>query len=131
MSNDQHYSRPIASAYNLGEYAVDKHRFTKKKVLLIGEAAILSTKNGRMCLLNSLSLLIRICQNIVISLPPGSSELLNLCKEVINTIKHEQVIVFADEPCNVKEYDAILCIGSTACPELPWTVINSNGWFTE
>jgi len=108
--------------------AEDRHRFLEKRVLVTGEPEILATNNGRMCLLCSLRLLIRICPNIVVSLPAECTDLLETCRTTIDPLTFGRNIVYLDHPNDLTEYDAILSIGVTACSGLPWTVINSQGW---
>jgi len=128
MNNDLQHSRPLATVARLGALAEDHHRFIDKRVLLLGEAPILATANGRMCLISSLRLLVRICRNITILLPSGFDDLSKECQEVAEHINYDQKITFQEVLCDLKVYDAILCVGATVNPALPWTVINSNGW---
>lgn len=128
MEDDIRFSRPLATAERLGGFAQDRHRFLEKRVLVTGESEILATNNGRACLLSSLRLLIRICPNIVVSLPTGCIDSLEACHTIIDPLTFGGSIVYLDHPGDLAEYDAILCIGVKSCPDLPWTVINSQGW---
>lgn len=129
MQDALDYSRPIAAATRLGDNALDRHRFTDKQVLLTGEPNILLSANGRRCLFDSLRLLIRICKNVTVSLPESCSSLLSACRSISEHISFGSscIILTTDQP-NFRKYDAILCIGTALRSELPWTVINSNGW---
>lgn len=128
MNNDLTFSRPLATAMRLGEDALDKHRFLDKKILLTGETEILSTENGKNCFIGSMLLLFRICRNLSILLPAGCEDLLNKSKLILNEKKYPSNIQFVEEKIEFKDYDAILNIGKKVRPDLPWTVINSNGW---
>lgn len=128
MNNDLTFSRPLATAMRLGEDALDKHRFLEKKVLLTGETEILSTENGKNCFIGSMLLLFRICRNLSIMLPAGCEALLNKSKLILDDKKYPSNIQFVKGKIEFKDYDAILNIGAQTRPDLPWTVINSNGW---
>lgn len=128
MTADLAYSRPQATADRVADYADDYHRFIEKQVLLTGEAAILATPNGRMCLLDSLRLLIRICPNISVSLPTTCDTLLEECSLLANKIAFGTKVEFHSGQLNFAAYDAILNVGTIARADLPWTAINSNGW---
>lgn len=128
MEKDIRYSRPLATAERLGDIAEDRHRFADKHVLVTGEPSILSTANGQESLLASLRLLIRICRNVSVALPCEADHLLARSKEEIQPLAFGGPVRFDAFPGDPSSYDAILSIGSTAKPDLPWTVINSNGW---
>jgi hypothetical protein len=128
VENDICFSRPMATAERLSENADDRHRFLEKRILVTGECEVLATKNGRACLLFGLRLLLRICLNIVVSLPRECAILLEECHATIDPLTFGGDIIYLDTPGNLVEYDAILCIGATAHPDLPWTVVNSQGW---
>lgn len=121
------FSRPSATALSLGDQATDSHRFPDKHVLLTGESEIVSTRNGRECILASLRLLFRICSNITVSLPPENQALLSECKALASSLTFGKPILFQTAP-NYNNYDAILAVGYTSRQDLPYTVINSNGW---
>jgi molybdopterin/thiamine biosynthesis adenylyltransferase len=112
----------------LGDAAADRHRFLNKRVLLTGEESTLCTENGRESLLSSLRLLPRICPNVCVSLPKDLVALTNECREIADQISPEGEITLIDNKDNLSLFDAILSIGSAPNQELPWTVINSNGW---
>ena len=120
-------SRPIATAQRLGDLALDRHRFIDKRVLLTGEAPILQLPNGRSCLLSSLRLLLRICRNVVLRLPVSFEALYFECQRIANAISPDGLQ--SDNPGLLEtDFDAVLNVGCTARPELPWTSINSCGW---
>jgi hypothetical protein len=128
MKDNLCYSRPIAAAERLGEAALDRHRFMDKRVLLAGETLVLRTNNGRECLLSSLLLLVRVCRNVSLLLPMECNDLLNECKSVADRVAFGTSVEYLDKEPRFDQYDAILSIGITTRPNLPWTVINSNGW---
>lgn len=128
MSEDVYYSRPRATAARLGELAEDRHRFLDKSVLVTGEPAILATANGRECLLASLRLLVRVCRNVFVALPSPNRVLTSEGRQICDAITWDQPVVFLGDCGDLASYDAILSVGAAARPELPWTVINSNGW---
>lgn len=126
--HDVRHSRPLATAAKLAEFAVDTSRFIDKQVLLTGEWATLSTANGRACLLDSLRLLVRICRQITIYLPPECSVLTEECRAIARHIVYDQEIHFPKIAPDASGFDAVLSVGIIARPHLPWTVINSHGW---
>lgn len=128
MGQGSEYSRPRASADSLGDLAQDRHRFLDKQVLLTGGVETLKTTNGRECLLGSLLMLVRICPNVHVYLPPGVSELDEEARSVAARVAFGKPVEFMAEAPNYGAYDAVLSVGTAAEPRLPWTVINSNGW---
>lgn len=128
MEDNVAYSRPLATAASLGEKATDLHRFPNKSVLLTGEDAVLSTRNGRECLLDCLRLLVRISGDVSVWLPEGCVGLIAVAKAESARISFGTPIKFLDNIPDYAFYNAVLCVGTTPHPELPWTVVNSNGW---
>lgn len=128
MNDELIFSRPLATALRLGADALDKHIFPDKKVLLTGESNVLLAENGKNCFVSSMLLLFRICKNLSILLPSQCEDLFNECNLILKKTTHPSSIQFLKDIVNFKDYDAILNIGQTARPDLPWTVINSNGW---
>jgi len=122
------YSRPKAAGERLRSFAEDCHRFLHKTVLLTGEREILATDNGRECLLVSLRLVTRICANVSITLPSEAGLLLEECETLVDQLGCGSVVSFVPSPIKLESYDAILNIGGSVKPDLPWTTINSNGW---
>ncbi len=110
------------------DLAPDRHRFHDKPVLLTGEPDVLSTANGLDCFLDSLRLLVRVTSHLTISPPISFDDLQNECCRLSETIKFGSGTVVIDSAPNFDQYAAILSIGSRAHADLPWTVINSNGW---
>lgn len=127
MNTEVAYSRPSKTAEQLGDLAEDRHRFLHKKVLLTGEQPVLTTANGRACLLDSLRLLVRICPNITVVVPSAQDALLQEAKELARRIQFGAEVQFAAQ-ADFSAYDAILVVGSHSDPTLPLTVVNSNGW---
>ena len=128
MPDDLSLSRPLATAQRLGDLAPDRHRFHQKPVLLTGEQKVLSTENGVECLLTSLRLLVRVTSQLTVSIPDGLDDLRRDCRTLSDHITFGNGIVEFGKAADLNHYDAILCVGSKSRPELPWTVINSQGW---
>ena len=128
MHDESRHSRPLATAASLGEAAKDSSRFLDKCVLLTGEESTLSTDNGRACLIGSLRLLVRICRHVTVSLPPELTSLIAECKRVSAHVEYDQHIQFRSVITDLTIFDAVLSVGASARADLPWTIINSNGW---
>jgi molybdopterin/thiamine biosynthesis adenylyltransferase len=128
MADDLRFSRPASAAARLGDLAPDCHRFVDKRVLLTGEPATLATANGRECLLNGLGLLVRVCPDLTVALPPGAGALLQECRRLADRIAFGRAVELPAEAPNLDRFDAVLSVGTEARPGLPWTVINSDGW---
>jgi molybdopterin/thiamine biosynthesis adenylyltransferase len=128
MNLELAYSRPQASALALSELADDRHRFIEKSVLLTGEPHILSTRNGTCCFLDSLRLLVRVCANVTVSIPPACPELREVASTLAKRITFGKDVVQTDGDVDFTRYDAVLSVGSSVHPQLPWTAMNSNGW---
>jgi len=122
-------SRPRATARSLGEMAPDRHRFWDKHVLLTGESAVLHASNGRWCIDVALRLLLKTCQHITVVLPPECGGLTDELRTTAQKVAESGSEVSFKEPGHELDgFDAILSVGWKARPELPWTVINSDGW---
>lgn len=128
MNLDLIYSRPSKTAAQLAAKAIDHHRFLAKKVLLTGEPDILDTPNGRECFLSAFALLIRICPNIRIHIPAGCGDLGAVSQAFVKRIAFGPGVEQCDQVDDLRQFDAILSVGSAVSPNLPWTTINSNGW---
>lgn len=123
-------SRVYGVAERLLARQVDPAVVAAKKVLITGEEQALRSMNGRWCFLDSLRLVSRVVAKIIVALPPGMERL----RRDVEAIRASawardsiEIQVCDGEIC-ANEVDAILSVGSRARPELPWTVINSNGW---
>lgn len=128
MRDDLQFSRPLAAAATLGDLAPDCHRFVSKRVLITGEDAVLATPNGQESFLSSLRLVIRICPNVVVALPRGANALVDDCQRLADKITFAGRVEFVSGLPAFTGFDAILSVGTVARPDLPWTVINSDGW---
>ena len=128
INSDISLSRPIACAAQLAPYAADVHRFSDKRVLLTGDAEILATDNGRFLLFDNIRLLVRFCRFVDVWLPASLGELRREAASLAKQIEFTKPVNFLDDPPNYSSYDAILSVGITGRPDLPWTTINSNGW---
>jgi hypothetical protein len=128
MNRDLAFSRPAMTAAKLATQAIDHQRFLAKKVLLTGDRETLKTFNGRECFVNALALLIRICQNIHIYIPPGCDDLKPVCEDFTTRIAFGPGLEHCDQIDDLGLFDAVLSVGTAVKPGLPWTTINSNGW---
>jgi hypothetical protein len=127
MNTETTYSRPQKSADGLGSVAKDRHRFLQKKVLLTGEENALTTQNGRSAFLYSLRLLVRICPNVAVFIPPGHESLRGEAEQIASHVAFGKAVEFVATD-RTDGFDAILSVGSMVQPSSPWTAINSNGW---
>jgi hypothetical protein len=120
-------SRIIATAEALGDLARASHTFTGKAVLLTGDTEVLATPNGRECLLCSFRLLLRMVEHLTVWVPAESlrKAILAEANRIAYRTNPTVVVVSGAKP---EGFDAILCVGTVGQPDLPWTVINSNGW---
>jgi ThiF family protein len=122
-------SRIAKTVARLGNESEDSRRFPQKPVLLTGEATVLTTVNGRETLLFALRLLVRVSRRVDVVLPPQCAELAETARALAEAIGlGGNVTTPGTEAIAYERYAAILSVGTSARPELPWTVINSNGW---
>lgn len=124
-------SRPLGVAEKLLNKTIDETLVYSKIVVLIGEAKILSTPNGKWCFLDSLRLLSRIVGNLKVIVPSTSNS--ELFSEVSNFIDsawcNGKVELIDGDSTNIPpNCDAVLNVGSQQNASFPWTVINANGW---
>jgi hypothetical protein len=126
MRGEQTFSRIIATATTLGEQATDHHRFLDKRVLLTGEPDVLATENGHDCLVGALLQLPRICSNVVVAVPEGPMR--EEARGIAERVAFGHTIAFVDSVDGETSFDSILSIGTRARADLPWTVVNSDGW---
>lgn len=124
----QEFSRPLACAQRLAAHGDDAGSFVGKRVLLTGEDVILATANGRLIALNALRLLIRICRRVDVWLPGNLEDLRTELAVLCQQIQFSDPVQLLCAPFEFARYDAILSIGTIARADLPWTVVNSNGW---
>lgn len=124
------FSRPFAVAHALSGRVVTAADVKAKRVVLTGDSSVLSSENGRWALLDSLRLLLRVAGQLTVLLPASAAKLEKeveavagaaslLCKVQIMRAPNEEELYAAD---------AILNVGFSGRPALPWTSINSNGW---
>lgn len=128
INSDISLSRPMACAARLTDYAADAHRFPDKRVLLTGDIEVLTTDNGRFLIFDSIRLVVRFCRFLDVWLPPSLGELRREAVSLAKQIEFTKPVNFLDDSPNYGSYDAILSVGITTRPDLPWTTINSNGW---
>jgi molybdopterin/thiamine biosynthesis adenylyltransferase len=132
MTIDLAFSRPLATAAALGEQARDPHRFQEKTVLLTGDAAFLSTANGRVCLRAALLLLVRTTRRGLVHLPEGMDDAADAYRaELADVGAQDWQVIVRDRPPDPDTFHATLSVGWRGRPtgwSDTWTVINSHGW---
>lgn len=127
MSAQAHRSRIQASAATFGGADIE-HRFMKRSVLLTGEAKALLTENGAEIIRCALQLLMRICPTVKIALPPLTGALATDLAADGARFTWDKPPIFVSGTADFSGYDAILSIGGSVLPDLPWTAISSSGW---
>lgn len=125
---DAGFSRPLATAARLGNLAADGHRFIEKRVLVTGETAALATANGRNCYLASIRLLMRMCRKLTVAAPADLPEFEDECRRLAANVNTSTDVTRQGREGPLGAFDAVLNVGCTARPDLPWTTINSSGW---
>ena len=95
---------------------------------MTGEDEVLATPNGRRAFLDCYSPLIRMVRNLTVALPVSSPSMTEI--RATGEIPSFGQPARIQDPRGVKyrDFDAILSVGSVGRPDLPWTVVNSNGW---
>lgn len=126
-------SRPAGIARHLIGAGADAHRFRDRPVLLTGESATLRTASGRACLLQGLRLLACMMQDLTVAIPAETDDLITAVREEAARVGFGAPIMVipvqdGNHQPDYSRYDAILSVGRAARPELPWTVINADGW---
>lgn len=125
-------SRPLGVAAKLVGENINEESVYSKTVVLTGESEVLSTANGRWCLIDSLMLVTRIAGKIIVVLPSNTGDLLGEVQGLCSRLwSREPINVVVDDGLNViKDADVVLNIGTrTRIPRNSnCTTINSNGW---
>jgi len=124
---DLEFSRQVATAATLSDKAEDVLHFFQKPVLLTGESEILATANGRNCFIDSIRLLARMTEDLTIQVL-GGREFQRAIEEIIPKIRIKKITITLEPKLDLTEFKAILSVGTRSNPDLPWTVVNSNGW---
>lgn len=120
------YSRPAAVAARLLKNP-RAGQLLLKPVLLTGDAAALATPGGRSMFLAALSLLTRFCAVVHVHIGAGAFK--ERAMDLAAQIHHAGAITFLlPEEVKWLRYGAILNVGKTQRPDLPWTSIASDGW---
>lgn len=124
------FSRPLAVAHTLSDRALTAADVKAKRVVLAGDGSILSSENGRWALLDSLRLLLRVAGHLTVLLPASATELEREVELIAGaaSLSCKVEIVRAPNENALCAADAVLNVGFSGRPELPWTCINSNGW---
>lgn len=126
MSGALHRSRTAATVAALA--GAEKHRFTARRVLLTGDRGTLLTANGSDMARAALQLLMRISENVDVALPPLPSSLRTDLANDGERFVWDRLPRFVSGDNDLSAYDAILSVGSTIRPDLPWTAITASGW---
>jgi ThiF family len=125
--NDLHRSRVVASATLMGSPGIE-HRFENKRVLLTGKAEVLLTQNGEEMIRTAQQLLMRVCSDIDVALPPLAGGLVADLANDGRRFAWDKPPRFVPVDGDLNGYDAILSIGGHSDPDKPITVITSSGW---
>ncbi len=125
MAEPVEFSRPAAVARALG--GEDTQRFQQKRILLQGDADYLRTPNGHEAFRAAFLLLIRICQDVSVLLPGECTILRADIEALAERYVPERPWQLA-QSADLSDFDAILSVGLQGRADLPWTVINSDGW---
>lgn len=128
MIEDLRFSRLRASAVKLADASFEPQRFLKLPVLLTGTADVLKTENGGEMARCALLLLMRTTKSLTVALPEGQEALERELHDWAQRHAWDEVPQFVSLPIDPAHYAAILSIGGAPRPDLPWTVITSNGW---
>lgn len=100
--------------------------FAGRRVLLTGDTGALETMNGLEMARSALQLLMRLGVHIDIALPAGPL-VTQLAEDGLQYAWDDQPKLVAGDP-SFGVYDAVLSVGATLRPELPWTAITASGW---
>ncbi len=122
------FSRTDGVAANLASSAKDAHRFQDKVVLITGEASVLNTPNGRWCLLDSIRMIVRVCRQVYLYVPPECGALRDEAMALAEEIQFAFPVQHCAAAPDDRGFDAVLNIGFQVHPGRPWTAISSNGW---
>mgnify|MGYP003383406812 CR=1 FL=1 len=123
-------SRPLGVAEGLGSSMLDETIVFSRPVILTGERETLATRNGRLCLLDSMRLLSRIVGPLTVVLPAGLADLEAEVRQLADRVwtPGTVTVVVEGAPVTMESAVAILNVGMGVNAHLPWTAINSNGW---
>jgi hypothetical protein len=120
------FSRPAAVAAILGD---EGQRFLDKRVLLCGDTEVLDTLSGYESFRASFLLLIRICQHVAVAVPKECEALRADINALARRMVPDRQLQNVDPSGDAfQDFDAILSIGIHGRTDLPWTVINADGW---
>jgi hypothetical protein len=76
-------------------------------VLLTRKPDILRTGNGRICFLNAIGLLVRICPDITVQIPPRCEGLLATCRAFSERIAFGRGVEYRDHVDDFGSFDGI------------------------
>jgi molybdopterin/thiamine biosynthesis adenylyltransferase len=132
VSTERAYSRPFAAIEALGDQVLDRHRFENKRVLLTGDAEVLLTPNGQVCVTAAMLMLVRVSRLGMVQFPVGAEAMAESCRTRLSEIGcGGWEVLDCDSSADGRQFDATLSVGwrggsPTSGPSR--TVINSNGW---
>jgi hypothetical protein len=123
-------SRPLGVAQSLVGRALDAQTIFSRPVILTGDQATLTTKNGRWCLLDCLQLLPRVVGPLTVVLPTGIGDLELEVRAIAARVwtRGSVTVLTAGAPIDMRHAVAVLNIGHRVRVDFPWTAINSDGW---
>jgi hypothetical protein len=123
-------SRALAVAQAVSGQVLTGADVKAKRVVLTGDSAVLNSANGRGTLIDSCRLLLRIAGELTVVLPATAADLEREVQLIANAASRLCTVDFARAPDEnaLRAADAILNIGFSSMPALPWTCVNSNGW---
>lgn len=127
MTSERAYKRIRHAADRIGENALDRHRFLEKSVLLTGDSEILDTYNGFECFKDCLRLLTRISQKVSVDTSNLNEAQKVETKSLSRHLSFTGPVRILENP-TMKDFNAILGVGTSIKEGYPYTVINSNGW---
>lgn len=122
-------SRPLGVASALGASALAPEVVFARPVILTGEVSTLQQQNGRWCFVDSLRLLSRVVGELSVIVPEALPEFQAEVDAVLAGLwsqGHARRIDGSEG--DLRAATAILNVGPTVRPELPWTSIMANGW---
>lgn len=122
-------TRPIGVASALGASALAPEVVFARRVVLTGEASCLQHQSGRWCFLDCLRLLSRVVGELSVIVPDSLPEFQAEVDAVLSGLWSQgRARHVAGSESDLRAATAILNVGPTVRPELPWTSIMANGW---
>ncbi len=132
MSQHSQLSRPARLAAGLTNKTDDQavQMFTDARILLRLEDQFQLLADARETLLFAGNQILRFCPNLTVQIPNSSPDLMDELQELKREIHGENVLLLnalaQDAP--IRDFNAILNIGTNLVHDLPWITVNSTGW---